>query len=889
MLSEQQKTEVDALLDKLLDYQGLARHECWRSLTVIDPAVHAEVESYLRAAESMGDFLSQPARTGPDAIDDDLAVGTVLGGWRITARIGRGGMGEVYKAARAQGDFDQRVAIKVLQHSARNELDRFQAERQILARLEHPSIARLLDGGTTPDGRPYMVMEYVEGLPITQYCASVQCSLAQRLRLFVQVCDGIAYAHASLIVHRDLKASNILVTADGHVKLLDFGIAKLLDSGPDGDLTQASLTRAPLTPASAAPEQLLGQPVTTATDTYALGVLLFELLTGAHPWVKCGSPIAQAVRAVVNKEVPLASTVAETPAAARALRGDLDAIISKSLRHEPGRRYVTADSFKADIVRYLNGDSVQAREGARLYRLGRTLRRHRGLVAGVVLVLISLTAGLGTATWQARRAAIERDIARRDAAREEAARDGLTRMFRAAISEEGGQKATAKNMIDQSALRVLQEYRDRPRLAGPLVLTLADLYGALQDVEGAGKLLEGFLAEENGQANPADVADARQKLANIELLRGHADRSSQLLQQAMALWERSPRRYAEERLEGMGIRAKLERVHGDIERSILTSRATIDERIALSGRNNRETAVLYNSLAISLTAANRLDEALSAYRETIDIYRAIGMGDALDTQIILGNVGTLELRTGQIRAAREQLESAIAHERELAGDSAAVAAAMGYYGRALWILNNNMEAVGVLRDAATLAARYAGATSPVSVQNRLFLADAQLSAGDLEAAHTTLSAVAESAGKQYGPTHPLSLRTRLGFARWSLARGREVDLTDTVAALRKAGPAAKLSLAEALELWSRAQSARHDRKAVLASLKEAVALREGVAPGSWELAHARELLGEALQADGQAEAAERVLQQSVSVLRTQLGAEHPETIRAEQALSSGSI
>ena len=885
MLSEQQKTQVDALLDELLDLQGSARRECWRSSNVNDPAVHAEVESCLRAAESMGDFLSQPARPGADAIDDDdLTVGTVLGGWRISALIGRGGMGEVYEAVRAQGDFDQRVAIKVLQHGAWKELERFQAERQILARLEHPSIARLLDGGTTPDGRPYMVMEYVEGLPITRYCASVQCSLAQRLRLFVQVCDGVAYAHSSLIVHRDLKASNILVTADGHVKLLDFGIAKLLDSG-----SAANLTQAPLTPACAAPEQLLGQPVTTATDTYALGVLLFELLTGAHPRVRSGSPLVEAVRAVVNKNAPLASTVAKTPAVIRALRGDLDAIISKSLRDEPGRRYVTADSFKADIERYLHGDPVHAREGARLYRLGRTLRRHRGLVAGVVLVLISLTAGLGTATWQARRAAIERDIARRDAGREEAARYGLTQMFRAAISDEGGQKATAKNMIDQSALRVLQEYRDKPKLAGPLVLTLADLYGALEDVEGGGRLLEGFLAEEHGQANPADVADARQKLANIELLRGHTDRSSQLLQQAMALWERSPQRYAEERLEGMGIRAKLQRAHGDIDQSILTSRATIDERIAHSGRNNRETAILYNSLAISLTAANRLDEALAAYRETIDIYRAIGMGDALDTQIILGNVGTLELRTGQIRAAREQLESAITHERELAGDSAAVAAAMGYYGRTLWILNNNREAAGVLHEAAALAARYAGATSPVSVQNRLFLADAQLSTGDLEAAHTTLSAVAESAGKQYGPTHPLSLRTRLGFARWSLARGQTVDLTDTVAALRKAGPAARLPLAEGLELLGRAQSARHDRKAALVSLEEAVALREGSAPESWELAHARELLGETLQADGQSEAAKSVLREAVSVLRKQLGAEHPETIRAEHALSSPSI
>jgi eukaryotic-like serine/threonine-protein kinase len=804
MLSEQQKTQVNALLDQLLDLQGSAREECWRSSNVADPAVRAEIESLLRAAGSMGDFLSQPARPAGEGVDDGLTVGSTLDGWRITARIGRGGMGEVYKAARAQGDFDQRVAIKVLQHGAREELERFQAERRILARLEHPSIARLLDGGTTPDGRPYMVMEYVEGLPITQYCAAVQCTLVERLRLFVQVCEGVAYAHSSLIVHRDLKASNILVTADGHVKLLDFGIAKLLDSAADAEMTQA-----PLTPACAAPEQLLGQPVTTATDTYALGVLLFELLTGAHPWVRSGSPIAQAVRAVVNKQAPLASSVAETPATARVLRGDLDAIIAKSLRDEPGRRYVTADSFKTDVERYLSGDSVEARGGARLYRLGRTLRRHKGLAAGLLVVLISLAIGFGAATWQARRAAIERDIARRDAGREEAVRYGLTRMFRAAISDEGGQKATAKSMIDQSALRVLHEYRDKPKLAGPLVLTLADLYGAVEDVEGAGTLLEGFLAEASGQANPADVADARQKLANIELLRGHADRSSQLLQQALAFWDQSSQRYAEERLEGMGIRAKLERAHGDIDQSILTSRRTIDERIALSGRNNRETAVLYNSLAISLTAAGRLDEALAAYRETIDIYRTIGMGDMLDTQIIQANVGTLELRTGQVEAARDQLKGAIEHERQLAGNSAAVAAAMGYYGRALWMLNNNSQSLEVLGESAALAAQYAGATSPVSVQNRLFLADAQITAGDLGKAHTTLSQVVESTTKQYGPTHPLSLRARLGYERWSLASGQKIDLTDLIAALRKAGPAAKPTLAEALDLWSRAESAQH--------------------------------------------------------------------------------
>jgi serine/threonine protein kinase len=890
MLSQQQKAEVDTLLDELLDLQGAARWQSWRSVTVGDPVVRAEVESFLRAAESVGDFLSNPPRALADEFDDDLIVGTVLDGWRITARIGRGGMGEVYKAARAQGGFDQRVAIKVLQRGARQELGRFQVERQILARLEHPSIARLFDGGTTPDGRPYMVMEHVQGLPITQYCASVRASLAERLHLFVQICAGVAYAHSCLVVHRDLKPSNILVTPGGHVKLLDFGIAKLLDSGTE---TTLALTQAPLTPSCAAPEQLLGQPITTATDTYALGVLLFELLTGRHPWVSSGVPLAQAVRAVVHQAAPVASTVAErqeeAPVPARTLRGDLDAIIAKSLRDEPGRRYVTADSFMVDVVRYLRGETVEARGGARMYLLGRALRRHRAFVAALLLVLVSLVGGLGAAAWQARRAAIERDVARRDASREEAVRYGLTRMFRAAISDRGGQKATAKSMIDQSAKRVLEEYRDKPKLAGPLVLTLADLYGALEDVEGAGNLLEGFLAEEAGRASPADRADARQKLANIELLRGHTDRSAQLLAQATAFWDQSPQQYAEERMEGLGTRAKLERTRGDLDQAIRTSRAAIVERIALSGRNSRETAVLYNSLAITLASAGRLEEALVAYRETLDIYRAIGLGDGLDAQIVLGNVGTLELRTGRLQDAQEQLKSAFEHERELAGNSAAVAAAMSYYGRALWILGHDSQAIEVLHDAAALAAQYAGATSPVGLQSRLFLGDAQLSAGDLEGARVTLSAAVESAHAQYGDANPLALRARLGYARWSLVSGQDEklqeSLADIVGSLRKAGAVALPPLAEALELQGRLYLARKQIGAALDCLKEAVRLGESGAPGSWELAHARELLGETLQASGDAEGGQRVLEQAMTVLRSQLGADHPETIRTQLALS----
>jgi non-specific serine/threonine protein kinase/serine/threonine-protein kinase len=876
--------QVDAFFDRMLDLPDAQRLARLASETA-DPVVRAEVESLLRASQAAGDFLLRGPLTS-DSEPGDVAVGTQLGVWRITARIGRGGMGEVFEARRTTGDFEQRAAIKILQRQALAELERFQVERRILARLEHASIARLLDGGAMPDGRPYMVMDYVAGRQITDYCNLVSASLEERLRLFVQVCDAVAYAHTHLIVHRDLKPSNILVTADGQVKLLDFGVAKLL--GPDeSPVTVAA--NVPMTPLWAAPEQLLGKPVTTATDTFALGLLLFQLLTGTHAWPGSSTPIAQAARTMLNRAAPRASDVAAArerdgadPLVPPArIVGDLDAIVAKALREEPPQRYATVAALKLDVERFLRGEPVEARAGAKLYVLGRTLRRHRLAVAALSVVLLSLTVGFGVAEWQARRAALERDIAKRDAAREEAVRYSLTRLFRAAITDQGSKPATAKNMIDSSAQRVLSEYRDQPRLAGQLVLTLADLYGALEDVEGAGTLLEGFLADAVS-ADPAVIADARQKLANIEFLRGKVPHSSELLAQAEKFWATAPQAYREERLEGLGIRAKIQRAQGDIDGAIRTSRSAIAQRIALSGRNDRETALLYNSLAITLMSANQLEDALAAYRDTMDIYRTIGLGDGLDAQIILANIGTLELRTGHLDAAESQLKSAFERERQLAGDSAAVAAAMGYYGRVLYIRHENADAVNVLKKAAELAAKYAGAASPVALQNSMFLGEAQAASGDVAAARATLSAARDTAFAQYGPEHILSLRARLAFA--GQASEARTDLPAIVAALRKSGKAAESYLARALQDLGMGQLSSGDRSAAVASLRESVALREKTGLSDWELGEARERLGEALAASGNRASAAATLREAAGLLSSQLGPAHPETQRARAAL-----
>ena len=888
--NEEQSARLDTELDRLLDLSPEQREAALRNDYRDEPGLRVELESLLRSAAAMGGFLSQPAQPPQEEISDGAASGLRLGPWELGRRIGSGGMGEVFEARRNDGTFDQRAAIKLLHVGSVGQHERFDAERRILARLEHPGISRLLDGGVTDDGRPWMAMEFVEGAPITTHCLQTRATLAERLRLFEQVCDAVAYAHRHLIVHRDLKPANILVDADGRVRLLDFGIAKLLDQDAAALTHTASVL---LTPAYSAPEQISGGAVTTSADVYALGLLLFELLAGCRPWPETGSSLAHTFRAVLDKPVPTLSTVAaanpDAPLPARDLRGDLDAVVAKAMRKEPAQRYATVDALRLDVSRVLCDEPVAAREGARMYRVGHFLRRHRWALAAAAAVFVSLAAGLAATAWQAHRAEVQRDVARRDLAREEALRYELTGMFRKVLAQNSDHPLDAKGMLDASAQHLLSAYRGRPKLAGPLVITLADLYDALEDAQGSAALLEGYLAQAGADADPASVADARQTLAGLELLRGNVGRAGSLLDQAQAYWALTPNRYDEERLEGLGIRARLQRARGDLEGAIATEREAIRQRLAVSGRIHRETALLYNSLAITLTAANRLDEALAAYRETSAIYQALGLGDGLDAQIIFGNTGTLELRTGHLREAEPLLRNAFERERALAGDSAAVAAAMGYYGKLLTITNRRTQSVATLQEAAALGTHYAGDSSPLALQNRLFLGEAQLAAGDITAARATFQAVHAAALEQYGPSHVLTLRAALASARVDLADGHadaaRAQLLQVVAALRRLGPQAEANLTEALVALGETELARGQPQEARAPLAEAVLLLGKGAPQSWDLAVARERLGEALAASGDG-GARTLLQQAAGTLQAQLGPKHPQTLRARRALQA---
>lgn len=445
-----------------------------------------------------------------------LRIGSRLGPYRLVELIGRGGMGEVYQAERADDHYHSRVAIKLVRvdHDASRVAWRFRSERQILAQLEHPNIARLIDGGATEEGVPYLVMELIAGQPIDVYCEQRHLTVTQRVRLFLQVCAAVSFAHQRLVVHRDLKPGNILVTADGTVKLLDFGIAKLLENEPE---TQADTRNSDMTATHvrvmtleyASPEQVRGDPITTASDVYSLGVVLYRLLTGRSPYRE-DNAAERAVEILSDSSPSKPSTaVDETqvrpmPAGSgpqadnsrkrmkRALKGDLDNVLLMALRKEPERRYAGVDQFAEDLRHYLDGMPVRARGDSLRYRAAKFMSRHKYAVAAASLGAIALVAGIVTTTWQARIAAEQTRIAQEEVRKQRAVQSFLTALFEKNTRLQPD-ALKARNMPVHELLvaasdRVLHEFTDAPAVRMEVMNTVARLLIDINEFDRAGVL-----------------------------------------------------------------------------------------------------------------------------------------------------------------------------------------------------------------------------------------------------------------------------------------------------------------------------------------------------------------------------------------------------------------
>jgi len=458
---------IATIFDRALAVRATDRGALLDQLCGSDETIRREVEEMLEAHERSPGLIAErrlvtdhgSLGAADEAVAGSLVDGARVGPYRIVSPLGAGGMGDVYRAERADGAYRQTVAIKVLRPGYRTVemVRRFRIEREALARLVHPGIATILDGGALDDGRPYLVLELVDGVPVTTYCAERALSIQGRLALFLRIVNTVQFAHGRLVVHRDLKPSNILVQPDGAPRLLDFGVAKLLDLSADASLGMMTTPEVRLlTPEYAAPEQIRGEPPTTAADIYSLGVLLFEMLTGVKPFPAAGRTMAALEQAILESAPPSPSAVAGNADLARRLRGDLDRIVLKALKKEPERRYVSAAQMGEDVERYLDGRPVLARPDSVRYRFGKFVRRNRALVAAGGAAVVLVAAFGAVSTLQARRIARERDRADHERGAAEEVLGILTGLFEQADPNKhpGGDTLRVTSLLDEAERQV---------------------------------------------------------------------------------------------------------------------------------------------------------------------------------------------------------------------------------------------------------------------------------------------------------------------------------------------------------------------------------------------------------------------------------------------------
>lgn len=788
--NSKQWADVAALFDRLLELTPEARADYLKRRDV-SPDILQQVQKMLAALENEPGFLEPSARQPLDSNIPEyssLTAGAKVGAFTVERLVGRGGMGEVYLAHRSDADFAQKVALKLIRPEAAGRLSHFENERRILAGLEHPGIARLIDGGLTPDGRPYMAMEFVEGKDLIAYAKENALSLDKRLQLFQQICEAVDFAHRNLVVHRDLKPANILVDSDGRARLLDFGIAKLADDG-GGAMTQAMLT-----PEYAAPEQLEGGAITTATDVFALGVVLYELLVGARPWSLSGSALPASIKRRFDAEPALPSNAvnASSVIKSRSLQGDLDAIVMKALRPEPDKRYQSAAELWNDIKRHLRREPVLARGDTRGYRFRRFVSRHKIGVAAAAAVFAAIAVGVGGVLWQAHKTALERDQVLAEMRRTEAVKNYLLLMFRSAGENQGSESTTAKEVLDQSAKHLAEQYRDQPQTRGDIVEALGSLYLFMNDADGAVPLLESYL--KSPDTLPPARAEISAMLADAEQQRGNTANARRLLDEAQTFWNKDASLYKKSIIGSRVTQAQIEKAESGLPSAIRTLQKALLEHDDYYGRNHTETAGILNSLGIAYQANGDIDKADAAFRDSWNVYEKMLNTRSAGALLILGNWATVAYRKNDFERAEKLLLQSTKLRRELYGKSAALAAMQGNLGKIILKAKRPKDALVQLEQALPMAREYTGEHSQLTIFILQSISEARIQLGELKLAGESLSQAKDAARTNSGENQVLYAVCQGVEARLRLAEGNKVEarqlanaMADKLTALGEAG------------------------------------------------------------------------------------------------------
>ena len=812
-MSEPPSPRSEELLAEALDRP---LHERARYLDLAcgsDEALRQQLEELLATAPQADAYFEKLSEdilgAAPLELEQAVQPRIRIGPYRTEGLLGSGGMGAVYLAARVDGEFDHQVAVKVLHldmHTPEVRA-RFLAERQLLARLSHANVAQLHDGGVTDDGRPYFAMEWIDGKPITSYCRDNELSVEQILRLVLQLIEAVSYLHRNLLVHRDLKPSNVLVNQDGQVKLLDFGIAKLLAEEPD-EASRTATGKQLLTPQYAAPEQLAGETVTTATDVYALGAMLYELLTGQRP----GSDAPPSV----DLAPVLPSTLVPT-SLRRSIAGDLDNICLQALRAEPERRYPSAEQLGADLERHLQGLPVQARKSTLGYRLSKFVRRYRGRL----LAAAALAALVAVGFWRERglrnEAVSARSAALGEASKAVAVSDFLRELLSSVDPDEAqGREVTVAEVLEEATAKLEGEHAlaGEPEVEAALRLTLGSTYNSLSQHDEALQHLERAL-ELRGGLDEADLEtlDIAESLGIAHIGAGHLNDAEPVLTrvlegrrtllgdehpdtlEAMAtlanLYWRQERLDEVERLdrETLEIRSRvLGADHPDTLRSMnglavtlfslgryaqaaeMFDRTLVAQR-RLLGPNHPDTLMLGNNLAATYNELGRYSDAVSLLDGVLEArLRVLGVPHE-DTAQTLHNLGIARTEQGRFREAESFLKRSI---------SARVKRAYGLYSR--FALADVLRLQGRLKESESLYLEALGEQRDLrgpdnreALEMAGGLAELRIRQGDLAGAEALIAPVIEAQERVVGSEHPRPLRSFVTLARLRNAQGRHEE------------------------------------------------------------------------------------------------------------------
>jgi len=831
-----------ALLDELLEMPDGERAGRVASLATREPAVHARLLRLMRAGEALEGTLFLvdalfPARPAAEWGASALpASGDAIGPYRLVRELGQGGMSIVWLAERSDGMANRQVAVKLPRvGSASSTLaGRFAREQDVLAGLVHPHIARLYDAGVLPSGQPFIVLELVEGLPITDWCDEHALSVADRLRLFLQVLAAVDHAHRHLIIHRDLKPSNILVDRNGQVKLLDFGIAKLLDDDARQRTQLTQVAGCALTPRYAAPEQVANEAISTATDVYALGVVLYELLTGQSPYAQAGASELAVGHAVLNVEPGAPSRARFDDAAASrrslrgarqlraGLRGDLDTIVLKALRKAPGERYGTVERLGDDIARYLARQPITARRAPLAHRARLFLRRHRGASAAAALGVVVAVA-LSALAFEQHRESLQQE------ARATAVSAFMSDLVSDAEADEThpGGEVTGKEMIDAGVARARRDFVDRPRLQGELLGELGRMYFRLGEHAKSVRTLSQALALLEAHAPPDDPAlnKARAHLSGQLFLDKEVSRSYALATLALASCTTRDRQCARARGYATQSLQVTEASRGHPEQALAHARQTVREMEEGFGARNDNTVEALETLAVVARNGGRLQEASDALDRALSLSEGRVIG-AADRSRLLRTKALLELDLGRFEAARSRLAALVPRMDDAEQQSIA-----------LRLMSNALAALGDATGALEAAERAVALSDPRSPKpNAVFSSQARARALSLQGRHE--EALREMQGV-------LARLLALGYAADTFevlrahrmlgemaARAGDIERARgeleraATAMQQRTGPADDVERAQALELLGCLARAAGDPRRALALHREARALLE---------------------------------------------------------------